>query len=104
MKQIPDSLASEFSNIEVRRQIIERFSDDSGFYVGTNAFGDKILLNVSQERASLSKPIRRTVGSALLTMMRMVSMPARPLKGAGNDKSCIFIHGVCNMNKLASKI
>ena len=50
MKQIPDSLASEFSNLDVRRQIIERFSDNSEFYVGTNAFGDRILLNVSQER------------------------------------------------------
>ena len=50
MKLIPDSLASEFFRIEVRRQIIERFSDNAEFYVGRNMCGDKIILNVSRER------------------------------------------------------
>ena len=49
MKQIPDSLALEFHKLEVRQQIIEKFSDNAEFYVGNNAFGDRIILNVSRE-------------------------------------------------------
>lgn len=49
MNSIPNELSSRFSDIEVRRQIIQQYGDSPNMFVGENADGEKVALSVSRK-------------------------------------------------------
>lgn len=49
MNSIPNELSSRFSDIEVRRQIIQKYGDSPNMFVGENADGEKVALFISRK-------------------------------------------------------
>ena len=49
MNSIPNELSSRFSDIEVRRQIIQQYGDNPNMFVGENTDGEKVVLSVSRK-------------------------------------------------------
>ena len=50
MNSIPNELSSRFSDIEVRRQIIQEYGDSPNMFFGENADGEKVIMSISRER------------------------------------------------------